>query len=238
MKGIMGINENVESNAGEQEFDSILSSVGIQLTPEEKSEIQPDCPVELPQQHSDVMGQLESAVNNINDKGQLKSLLKQVLSMKRTQNVQEQGAAAGVLIAGVSVPPVALTIAIGFVALLIVLKLGKLLFGGGTRVRQNPDCRRKHRLYRRFGIGGVVNEDDMSQQLRTSRTTDYPDYHGSPYDRGQADSYYGRAKDPHYYPEGSYQGERITDLTDDELEAYHAGYDDNEMSGAKKDWGE
>ena len=33
--------------------------------------------------------------------------------------------------------------------------------------------------------------------------------HGSPFDRGSADAYYGRESDPHYYPAGSYVGERI-----------------------------
>lgn len=86
-----------------------------------------------------------------------------------------------------------------------------------------------------------TSETDDQSSVDTperSRTKEYPDYHGSPYDRGRADSYYGRAKDPHYYPEGTYQGEKITDLSDDELAAYYAGYEDNEKSGDKKDWGE
>ena len=33
--------------------------------------------------------------------------------------------------------------------------------------------------------------------------------HGSPFDRGSADSHYGRPQDPHWYPEGSYRGDRI-----------------------------
>jgi hypothetical protein len=49
--------------------------------------------------------------------------------------------------------------------------------------------------------------------------------HGSPFDRGGADSYYGRERDPHYYPEGSYRGEKITQLTQRELAEYNFGYD-------------
>lgn len=49
-------------------------------------------------------------------------------------------------------------------------------------------------------------------------------YHGCPYDRGGADAYYGRPKDPHKYPNGSYNGPRVTKLTRDELTAYHIGY--------------
>jgi len=66
---------------------------------------------------------------------------------------------------------------------------------------------------------------------------EYEQTHGNAFDRGSADSYYGRPRQPHYYPEGTYKGERVTDLTDAELEAYHAGYDYNEQFGDKKDWG-
>ena len=60
--------------------------------------------------------------------------------------------------------------------------------------------------------------------------------HGSPWDRGSADSYYGRGRAPHYYPKGSYEGERVTILTPSELAAYEAGYDENEKAGSHKDY--
>ena len=31
----------------------------------------------------------------------------------------------------------------------------------------------------------------------------YDTKHGSPYDRGSADRYYGRGSEPHYYPHGT-----------------------------------
>lgn len=49
--------------------------------------------------------------------------------------------------------------------------------------------------------------------------------HGSPYDRGTADSYYGRPFNPHKYPKGTYVGDGVTDLTDGELMAYAVGYE-------------
>jgi hypothetical protein len=63
--------------------------------------------------------------------------------------------------------------------------------------------------------------------------------HGSPYDRGMADSYYQRGRSPHYFKGDSYNSPRVTykDMTPDEVVAYHAGYDDNEESGDYKDWG-
>jgi len=60
--------------------------------------------------------------------------------------------------------------------------------------------------------------------------------HGGLFDRGSADSYYGRPRDPHYYPEGSYNGQKVTKLNEVEIQAYNAGYDWNERYGDKKSW--
>lgn len=60
--------------------------------------------------------------------------------------------------------------------------------------------------------------------------------HGGLFDRGSADSYYGRPRDPHWYPEGSYNGVKVTDLNPIEVQAYMAGYDWNEQYGDKKSW--
>jgi len=60
--------------------------------------------------------------------------------------------------------------------------------------------------------------------------------HGSLFDRGSADSYYGRPQEPHWYPESSYNGNIVTDLTPEEVQEYLAGYDHNEQFGGKKDW--
>ena len=61
--------------------------------------------------------------------------------------------------------------------------------------------------------------------------------HGGLYDRGSADSYYGRPRNPHWWPAGTYRGIEVTDLTLEEKAEYHAGYDYNEQFGDKKDWG-
>ena len=62
--------------------------------------------------------------------------------------------------------------------------------------------------------------------------------HGSPFDRGSADSWYGRPQDPHWYPEGTYNGNRIEskDMSIAELRAYFMGYEYNEQFGGKKDY--
>lgn len=63
--------------------------------------------------------------------------------------------------------------------------------------------------------------------------------HGGAYDRGIADSYYGRPRNPHYFEGKSYQSRIVTKehMTELELQAYHTAYDRNEESGDKKDWG-
>lgn len=52
---------------------------------------------------------------------------------------------------------------------------------------------------------------------------------GSLYDRGGADAYYGRPSNPHWYPNGSYNGDPVTDLSPEEIEEYMAGFNDPDM---------
>jgi hypothetical protein len=61
--------------------------------------------------------------------------------------------------------------------------------------------------------------------------------HGCLYDRGSADSYYGRPRDPHYGGVGGDSGSRVdSGLSIDEIKEYYAGYEYNERFGDKKDW--
>jgi hypothetical protein len=66
----------------------------------------------------------------------------------------------------------------------------------------------------------------------------YDTSHGSPFDRGSADSYYGRPRAAHWWPEGTGVGKEVTakDMTPEQREAYYAGYDWNEGTGDKKRW--
>jgi len=73
---------------------------------------------------------------------------------------------------------------------------------------------------------------------RRNKYADYI-YHGGPFDRGSADSYYRRPPEPHKWPDGTLKGKQVTEefLTDEERKAYWAGYNENEESGDFKDWG-
>jgi hypothetical protein len=70
------------------------------------------------------------------------------------------------------------------------------------------------------------------------RGTTYIARHGSPFDRGSADSYYGRPQDPHKGGVGGDSGPRIEaqDMTLAEMREYFAGYEYNELHGDKKNW--
>lgn len=67
----------------------------------------------------------------------------------------------------------------------------------------------------------------------------YDTRHGGPFDRGGADFWYHRPRDPHYYVAGTMTSARVGrgDMTAAELDAYHAGYDAAEADGGQKDWG-
>ena len=67
---------------------------------------------------------------------------------------------------------------------------------------------------------------------------EYDDYHGGPFDRGMADSWYRRSRKPHCY--GNFTGGQLVDeanMTEEQVEAYNAGFDFNEENGDFKDFG-
>ena len=87
-----------------------------------------------------------------------------------------------------------------------------------------------HLVANRFGViemetvefGGVV----------------YNARHGGAFDRGSADSYYSRGREPHYYVGDTAMSARIeeSEMTPEAIEAYNAGYDYNEEYGDKKNY--
>lgn len=58
--------------------------------------------------------------------------------------------------------------------------------------------------------------------------------YGSPYDRGSADAYYGRAFNPHWYPQGNGERTKAEDMTPEQVEDYRLGYTEEDD---RKDWG-
>ena len=62
--------------------------------------------------------------------------------------------------------------------------------------------------------------------------------HGSPFDRGMADFWYRRQPEPHYWPEGTHHGVKVTEdrMSDVEIAAYNAGYAEAYDQGDQKDY--
>lgn len=76
------------------------------------------------------------------------------------------------------------------------------------------------------------------ERIRQRQVQSYDQRHGSPYDRGQADSYYGRDSSPHYFQGDTHNSPRVDLLamSEQEILAYTAGYRDNQAGGDRKVW--
>lgn len=66
---------------------------------------------------------------------------------------------------------------------------------------------------------------------------EYDARHGGPFDRGTADSWYGRPFRPHYFLGATHQStEIIISPESPKYFEYEAGYNYNEEFGGKKEW--
>ena len=82
----------------------------------------------------------------------------------------------------------------------------------------------------------LMTEEEQKAVVRALRGWQFQRKHGSLYDRGSADSYYGRARDPHYGGVGGDSGPRVEVTDESSVAEYMAGYDYNEQFGEKKDY--
>jgi hypothetical protein len=84
----------------------------------------------------------------------------------------------------------------------------------------------------------IMSEDEQQQVIRALRGPQFVrERHGSLYDRGVSDSYYGRQITPHYGGTGGASGPRVEVTDADSIVEYLAGYDWNETYGGKKEYG-
>ncbi len=83
----------------------------------------------------------------------------------------------------------------------------------------------------------LMSKDEQEAVVRALRGWQFVrSNHGSLYDRGSADSYYGRSRQPHYGGVGGESGQRVAVTDPQSVAEYMAGYDYNERFGDKKDW--
>jgi hypothetical protein len=169
---IKSLYEQFETTDLSPELDSlnnILTQSNVEpITPDEAEELSPDCPVEIPQnKYQDKLNEIQEKIDSIDNINVLKSELKKLsLLQKQTKEpVQEQ--IETLVILGVTVPPVAIAIVAGTIILMIIIKIAKLIFGnksqrsvtrityGKTKVKQSKACKRRSKLYRKYGVDGM-----------------------------------------------------------------------------------
>jgi hypothetical protein len=83
----------------------------------------------------------------------------------------------------------------------------------------------------------LMSEEEQKTVVRALRGREFNrKQHGSLFDRGSADSYYGRPRCPHYGGVGGDSGPRVEVTDQTAVAEYLAGYEYNEQSGDKKEW--
>jgi hypothetical protein len=82
----------------------------------------------------------------------------------------------------------------------------------------------------------IMEMNNMNYKEAQVATEHFDKSHGSYFDRGSADSYYGRDRSPHRGGVGGVSGPRREAVRPADIEAYHAGYDYNEQYGDKKNY--
>ena len=82
----------------------------------------------------------------------------------------------------------------------------------------------------------MLEPNEQERVVRGLRDWQFQRRHGSLYDRGSADSHYGRARDPHYGGVGGDSGPRVEVTDESSVAEYLAGYEYNERYGDKKDY--
>ena len=82
----------------------------------------------------------------------------------------------------------------------------------------------------------MLQEDQFCRTEFEGKTCD--SRHGGAFDRGSADSWYSRPRNPHFFLAESYTSQEVgvRDMTAEQVEAYLAGYAYNERFGGKKSY--
>jgi hypothetical protein len=82
----------------------------------------------------------------------------------------------------------------------------------------------------------MLEPSEQERVVRGLRDWQFQRKHGSLYDRGSADSHYGRMPSPHYGGMGGDSGPRVEVYDESSVAEYLAGYEYNERFGDKKDY--
>lgn len=144
------IMEDIESSKLE-DFKQELQSIGEPMTDQEIKELQPGCSLsdDFPE-YSEVISKVETAADNMTV-SDIKNKIKELKKLRKDAKLQEQ--MSGINIGGSVIPGNIVLAVSGVLILILIIKLFKRIFGG---TMQSPECRKKNRLFRRFGPAGVV----------------------------------------------------------------------------------
>jgi len=76
------------------------------------------------------------------------------------------------------------------------------------------------------------------KEIQKAQLPEYDERHGGAYDRGSADYYYGRGRQPHLFTGDTYNSSKVLaeNMSELDVDAYNAGYDDAKACGDRKDW--
>jgi len=127
-----------------------LASVGEEPVSSEDIEFAiNDCPLEAPpnvdEKQKTILQQAKQEIDKMTSIGQVKDTIKKLKSMSKSQNEQAEALVIGAL----SIPIVYIHVLFGILIVMLIIKLIKLISGGGTRT--SPECRRASRRMRRYG---------------------------------------------------------------------------------------
>ena len=78
----------------------------------------------------------------------------------------------------------------------------------------------------------------MPKEIKKAQRPEYSERHGGAFDRGSADYYYGRGRQPHFFTGDTYNSAKVPIelMSAREIDAYDAGYDEAKSFGDRKEW--
>ena len=78
----------------------------------------------------------------------------------------------------------------------------------------------------------------MRKRLKYWNGKCYDARHGGAFDRGMADFWYHRPRDPHMYSDSTISSLTITKdaMTEEQIDDYHAGYSCGKADGSQKEY--
>lgn len=144
-----------------------LAAVGEEPIAKEDVDYALACPIQMPGEfdadHQSFIKKIADAIKTIKSPSDIRSAIKQIKSIKKNTNEQVET----VTILGIATPIIMLQVIGGFIILLLVIKLIKLIFSGGERV--SPECRRASRRMRGWSWGKPLEEQMLNNLLNKAR---------------------------------------------------------------------